>query len=279
MQEKPTKVQKLKAKPTVLKLGGSVVTRKEKPLTPNLRAMKRLANEISKANVSPLVLVHGGGSFGHPLAEQYRIKEGYKASSQIMGFSKTHQAMTKLNKLIVDSLINHNIPAVEVQPSSCIVTKVGRIQSMEERPLKKMLEMGFLPVLYGDAVLDSEKGFAILSGDQLVSSLAINLNADRIIVGVDVNGLYTADPKTDPSARLIQHVTLEELKNLEHKIEGSKVTDITGGMFGKMFELTPAVEHGIPTIIVNATKPNRIYKALKGEKVVGTIVEKGETIG
>lgn len=261
-----------------MKLGGSVITRKEKPLTPNLQAIERLTNEISRANVSPLVLVHGGGSFGHPVAEQYGIGDGYKDSSQTMGFSKTHQAMTKLNKLIVDSLINHNIPAVEVQPSSCVVTKAGRIQNMEEKPLKKMLEMGFVPVLYGDAVLDSETGFAILSGDQLVSSLAINLNAERIIIGVDVNGLYTSDPKTDSSARLIQHITLEELKNLEHKIEGSQVTDVTGGMFGKMFELTPAVEHGIPTVIVNATKPERVYKALKDEKVVGTIIKKGETI-
>lgn len=255
-----------------------MITNKEKPLTPNMPAIERLTREILRANVSPLVLVHGGGSFGHPVAEQYGIRAGYKDSSQIMGFSKTHQAMTKLNKLIVDSLINHNIPAVEVQPSSCVVTKAGRIQSMEEKPLKKMLEIGFVPVLYGDAVLDSETGFAILSGDQLVSSLAIRLDAYRIIVGVDVNGLYTADPKTDPSARLIQHITLEELKNLEHKIEGAKVTDVTGGMLGKMLELTPAVEHGIQAIIVNATKPNRVYKALKGEKVVGTIIEKGETI-
>jgi isopentenyl phosphate kinase len=268
----------LSVKPIVLKLGGSVITRKEKPLTPNLQAIERLTREISQANVLPLVLVHGGGSFGHPVAEQYGIREGYKDPSQIMGFSKTHQAMTELNKLIIDSLINHNIPAVEVQPSSCIVTKAGRIQSMEEKPLKKMLKMGFVPVLYGDAVFDSEMGFAILSGDQLVSSLAIKLDATRTIIGVDVNGLYTADPKTDSSARLIQHVTLEELKKLENKIEGSKVTDVTGGMFGKMFELTPAVEHGIPATIVNATKPNRIYKALKGEKVVGTIIEKGETI-
>jgi len=268
----------LSVKLTVLKLGGSVITRKEKLLTPNLRTIKQLAKEISKANVSPLVLVHGGGSFGHPVAEQYGIREGYKDSSQIMGFSQTHQAMTKLNKLIIDSLISHNIPAVEVQPSSCVVTKAGRIQSMEERPLKKMLEMGLVPVLYGDAVLDLETGFAILSGDQLVSSLAIRLDADRIIMGVDVNGLYTADPKTNPSARLIQRITLKDLKNLEHRIEGARVTDVTGGMLGKMFELTPAVEHGIRTIIVNATKPNRLYKALKGEKVVGTTIEKGETI-
>ncbi|MGQ9459923.1 MAG: isopentenyl phosphate kinase [Candidatus Bathyarchaeaceae archaeon] len=265
----------MSVKPTVLKLGGSVITNKEKPLTPNLQAIERLANEISRANVSPLVLVHGGGSFGHPVAEHYGIKGGYRDSSQIIGFAKTHQAMTKLNKLIVDSLIRHNIPAVGVQPSSCVVTKSGRIQSMEDRPLMKMLEIGFVPVLYGDAVLDSEMGFAILSGDQLVSSLAIRLNAERIIIGVDVNGLCTADPKIDPSARLIQRITLKELKNQQHKIGGSKVTDVTGGMLGKTVELTPAIEKGIRTMIVNATKPNVVYKALKNEKVVGTIIEKG----
>ena len=135
-----------------------------------------------------------------------------------------------------------------------------------------------MPVLYGDAVLDSEKGFAILSGDQLVSSLAITLDADRIIMGVDEDGLYTADPKTDPSAHLIDRITVEELKSLKHKIEGSKVTDVTGGMLGKMLELTPAVEHNIQTIMINATQPLRVYKALKGEKVRGTIIEKGETV-
>ena len=267
-------VRELSVKPIVMKLGGSVITDKEKKLTPNLPAIERLANEISRANVLSLVLVHGGGSFGHPVAEQYGLNEGYKDSSQVMGFSITHQAMTKLNKLIVGSLINHNIPAVEVQPSSCVVTKAGRIQSMEERPLKKMLEMGFVPVLYGDVILDSETGFAILSGDQLVSSLAINLDAHRIVVGVDVNGLYTGDPKTDSSARLIQHITLEELKNLEHQIEGSKVTDVTGGMLGKIVELMPAVERGVSALIVNAAKSNNVYKALKGEGVVGTLIEK-----
>ena len=262
----------MSARPTVLKLGGSVVTDKKKSLTPNLQAIERLAKEISRANVPPLVLVHGGGSFGHPVAEQYGLAGGYKDSSQIMGFSITHQAMTKLNKLIVGSLISHNIPAVEVQPSSCVVTKAGRIHTMEEGPLKKMLEMGFVPVLYGDVVVDSEVGFAILSGDQIVSSLAIKLKAGRIVVGVDVDGLLTGDPKTDSEARLIRHLTLEELKKLEPLIEGSKVTDVTGGMLGKMFELKPAVEHGIQTIIVNAAEPERVYKALRGEKVVGTVI-------
>ena len=245
-------------------------------MTPNLPAIERLASEISRANVSPLVLVHGGGSFGHPLAKQYAIEKGYRDQPQIMGFSKTRQAMTTLNKLVVDSLIQHNIPAVTVQPSSCTITKQGRINVIEERPLRKLLEMGFVPVLYGDAVLDSDTGFAILSGDQLVSSIATRLEAERIIIGIDVDGLYTSDPKTDPKARLIQQVTPQELRKLQHKIGEVRVTDVTGGMLGKVLELMQAIEKGVRVIIVNAAKPSNVYKALKGERVVGTVIERGE---
>jgi isopentenyl phosphate kinase len=269
-------VRELSVKPIVLKLGGSVITNKEKPLTPNLPAIRRLTSEISRANVSPLALVHGGGSFGHPIAKQYSIEKGYKDHSQIIGFSKTRQAMTTLNKLVVDSLIQHNIPAVTVQPSSCTITKQGRINVIEERPLRKLLEMGFVPVLYGDAVLDSDTGFAILSGDQLVSSIATRLEAERIIIGIDVDGLYTSDPKTDPKARLIQQVTPQELRKLQHKIGEVRVTDVTGGMLGKVLELMQAIEKGVRVIIVNAAKPSNVYKALKGERVVGTVIERGE---
>jgi len=266
----------LSAKPIVLKLGGSVITRKEKPLTANLRAMRRLAGEISSAETAPLVIVHGGGSFGHPLAKRYAIKEGYKNdASQAIGFAETHQAMVALNKLVVDNLIKHKIPAVALSPSSCVVTKSGRIQTMMDEPLKKLLQTGFVPVLYGDAVLDSDLGFTILSGDQLIAYLAMRLNAERIIVGIDVDGLYTADPKTDPSARLVSHITLKELKVMRQQIEEAKVTDVTGGMLGKIAELMPPIEKGIAVLIVSAAKPKNVYKALKDEKVTGTLIEKG----
>jgi isopentenyl phosphate kinase len=263
-------------KSTVLKLGGSVITDKKKPLTPNLTAIERLANEISRAKISPLILVHGGGSFGHPFAERYTLGAGYVDESQILGFSQTHLAMTLLNSWVMEALISHNIPAVDVHTSSCAVTKAGRITTMELKTLKKMLKMGFMPVLYGDTILDSKQGFAILSGDQLVSYLATKLGASRIVMGADVDGLYTSDPKTDPSAQLIERATLEELKSMEHKIEGSKATDVTGGMFGKMHEVALAIEEGIETVVVNATKPDRVYKALTGENVTGTVLTKGE---
>ncbi|MDH5532785.1 MAG: amino acid kinase, partial [Candidatus Bathyarchaeota archaeon] len=116
------------------------------------------------------------------------------------------------------------------------------------------------------------------SGDQLVSSLATRLEAERIIIGIDVDGLYTLDPKTDPKARLIKHITPHELRKMQHKIGKARVTDVTGGMLGKVLELMPAVEKGIKVIIANAAKPSNVYKALKGESVVGTVIERGETV-
>lgn len=262
------------SKLAVLKLGGSVITDKGKPMTPNLDAIQRLAKEIADANVERLIIVHGGGSFGHPLARQYKIKEGYEDPLQVEGFSKTHQAMLELNKLVVDALIRHNIAAFSVSPSSCVVTKAGRIHVFYDSTLTRLLDKGFVPVLFGDAVLDNNIGFTILSGDQLVATLATRFKANRIIFGADVDGLYTADPKTADSAQLIPHIKLQELKILLHSIEEAKVTDVTGGMLGKILELMPAIDADIPTIIVNAAEEDNVYKALRAEKVVGTLIEK-----
>ncbi len=261
-----------KARPTVLKIGGSVITDKSVELKARTDTIDRLATEIEKANVHNLIIVHGGGSFGHPRAQQYGIKGGLKDDSQKIGFAETHHLMTVLNGLLMDALIWHAIPAVSVTPSSVIVTKNGRIQSFDHASIGKLLDMSFLPVLYGDAVLDSELGFTILSGDQLVAMLATQFGAERIIMGTDVDGLHDADPKTEKTAKLFEHLTLNELKGSQSRLGKSTVCDVTGGMFGKIAELLPALEKGVPVTIVNATKPNNVYMALKGERVKGTVV-------
>lgn len=257
----------------LLKLGGSVITNKEIPKTPNKDVINRIAKEISDAKLGRLIIVHGGGSFGHPIAKQFKIKEGFKEQFQIQGFSQTHQAMLELNQHVVDALIRHNIAAFSISPSSCIATKAGRIQDFYYSIITKLLDTGFIPVLFGDAVLDNTLGFTILSGDQLVAALAIRFKADKIIIGVDVDGLYTADP-SDDSAQLIPYIPSHNLKALMHNIGEAKGNDVTGGMKGKILELTPALNANIKTIIVNAMKEGNIYKALKGEKVIGTLIDK-----
>lgn len=259
---------------TVLKLGGSVITEKDKPMTPDLSAIERLAREVADADVQRLIIVHGGGSYGHSLAKEYRIKEGYRNSTQVEGFSKTHQAMLDLNKLVVEALVRSKVAAFPVSPSSCITTRLGRIEVFYDSSITRLLETGFVPVLFGDAVLDSTLGFTILSGDQLVASLATKLDAERIVLGVDVDGLCTADPKSDSSAQLIPRVTIRELKALVRSIGETRVVDVTGGMLGKVSELIPAVEAGVEAIIVNAAKEGNVYKALRKEKVSGTVVER-----
>ena len=120
-----------------------------------------------------------------------------------------------------------------------------------------MISMSLVPVLYGDSVLDEEQGFSILSGDQLMATLAIVFESKRIIIGVDVDGLYDDDPKVNPNAELFRRISLRELKAFLGKIGKSTTVDVTGGMFGKMFELIPALEEGVEVEIVNAKRVNR----------------------
>jgi isopentenyl phosphate kinase len=259
---------------TILKIGGSVITDKNGELAARTQEIARLTQEIQEASVQGLIIVHGGGSFGHPSAQRYAIKDGLKEDSQKIGFSETHHVMTVLNGLFMDSLIWHEVPAVSVTPSSCIITENGRIKHFEDAVIGALLKLGFIPVLYGDAVVDSKLGFTILSGDQLVSALAMRFNAERIVFGVDVDGLYDADPKVEKTAKIFKHLNPEELKKLQNKLCKPTARDVTGGMFGKVVELLPAVEQGITVTIVNASKPGNICKILEGRSVEGTVIGK-----
>lgn len=255
---------------TIVKLGGSAITVKKKKFTVRPLILNRLIKELAKADQKPLIVIHGGGSFGHPIAKQYKIVEGYKNQNQLLGFSKTRQAMMSLHQMVVDTFIQYKLPVVAIQPSAFITMKKDRIQSMNLNLIRQFLSLGFIPLLYGDAVLDVESGFTILSGDQIAADLAILLDAKRIVMAVDVDGLFTEDPKMNQNAKLINKISLSELKRFQAKIGETKTTDVTRGMYGKISTIIPAVEHGVEVQMINAKKVNYLYKALKGEKVRGT---------
>jgi isopentenyl phosphate kinase len=261
-------------RPIILKIGGSVITDKDGELAARTDVINRLAEEIAKAKLSSLILVHGGGSFGHPTAKKWEIKEGFKETVQMLGFAETHHVMTVLNGLVMDALVWHEIPAVSVAPSCGFLTENGRIKSSDCTMVDRMLKMGFAPVLYGDVTLDEKLGFTVLSGDQLVSYLALKFNACRVIMGIDCDGLYDADPKIDKNAKMFQHLTLKELQALKSRLAKPSNVDVTGGIQGKVSELLPTAEKGIPISIVNGAKVGRIYKALIGERVEGTLIER-----
>ena len=134
------------AKPVILKLGGSAITDKTAEATPRTEIINRLAEEIKRADLDNLIIVHGGGSFGHPTAAKYGIKDGYKEDpTQKLGFAETHHMMTVLNGLVMDALIWHEVPALSVAPSTCVVTDNGKIKCFDDSVLQAMAEDGVHP--------------------------------------------------------------------------------------------------------------------------------------
>ncbi len=261
-----------------LKLGGSVITEKDSFMKANKRVMLRLADEIARSRLHRILIVHGAGSYGHPLAKKHGIVEGVKNRQQLLGFCEVRMAMIDLNRLVVSALVRKGIPAVPLFPCSYATTYRGRIESVDLTPIRGLMRVGLVPVTCGDAVSDRELGFTVLSGDQLISYLSINLHAKRIVVGVDVDGIFTFDPKINPDAELIDTISPRELRNLASSLGKSSSTDVTGGMFGKISELIDAVENGIEVSIVNASEPDRLLEALKGDGFVGTRISAGERV-
>jgi isopentenyl phosphate kinase len=171
-------------------------------------------------------------------------------------------------------LIWHEIPALSFAPSSCFVTENGKIKFFDDTVFKAMSKLVFTPVMYGDVVFDDKQGFTVLSGDQLVAYLALKYKATKIVVGVDTDGIFDCDPKTNPNAKAFKALNLKELKELQPKLGKAQSTDVTGGMAGKMAELIPAIEAGIHVTVTGATKKLSIYRALTDQSVLGTEIEK-----
>ncbi|KUO43020.1 MAG: hypothetical protein APU95_02730 [Hadesarchaea archaeon YNP_N21] len=251
----------------IVKLGGSVITDKRKKFSIRRRTVERLAKELATSKV-PLIVVHGGGSFGHPVASEYEINKGYKRKRQLIGFSLTHRAMEKLNSFIIDSLHKAGLPAIAFQPSACFTVVNGRIKSAMLEPLRKMLDLGLIPVLYGDAVPDLAKGMCILSGDQIVAFLARELGVKRVILGVDIDGVYTSDPTSNKNARPIPVISPKNWRGVSCPQRG--VMDVTGGIRSKVDELLALAEHGAEAEIINASRPGILKRAIAGEKGLGT---------
>lgn len=263
----------------ILKIGGSILTNKDSAESEvDDKSLKRIASEIKSSldkSDKQLIIVHGAGSFGHPPAKEYKIGEVFDKSeypNKRIGFCKTQNAVKKLNMLICEAFIEEGLPVVAVPASSFMTATNKRITSGNLEYFKKYLDKGFIPVIYGDVVLDSQLEICVISGDQLIQYLAVNLNPDRVILGTDVDGVYNKNPKTHDDAIFFDKFSsLEDLDTLE----GTTNVDVTGGMVGKIKELLYLADLGIESKIINAEVKDNIFKVLEDEKVKGTVISRG----
>ena len=253
----------------ILKLGGSVITNKTKIQTFKKKLMDSLSESIKKSG-KQMIIVHGAGSFGHILAKKYELNDGYKNSKQIKGFSETHKMVQSLNTLVLKSLLNFDIPAVSISPHSIIKLDNHKLAKMNFKLFEDYLERHFIPVTFGDVVLDKKLVFSICSGDLLVEALAKYFKPEKVIFAIDEDGLYTSNPKIDKKAKLIGKTTLKKTKELSTIID--KHPDVTGGMSGKINTIKSISKLGIETVLLNGNKPERLYKILVGKEAKSTIV-------
>jgi len=246
----------------VVKLGGSVVTEKAKPLSFRREVVLSLARELKGSPASHLVLVHGGGSFGHPVAQKHRIREGLVKPDQIPGFARTVLQMRDLNNRVVEAANEAGLSAVGFPASTMFVTEGGRITSASMDAFLSCLEAKMTPVTCGDAVFDRSRTFTILSGDQIAVYLSIRLNARKLIFLVDVDGVYMFDHAAREPVLLPVYHGSERLVSLDAK--GRE--DVTGGIVGKLDEALAAAERGVEVYVANGLVPGRLLDLLSGRE-------------
>ena len=136
-----------------------------------------------------------------------------------------------------------------------------------QNTLYRLLELGALPIINENDTVATQE-IAVGDNDSLGAIVAVCCQADLLVVLSDIEGLYSANPKEDPGAKLIPEVP--ELTPEIYALAGGKGSELaTGGMVTKLHAAQIATSQGVTMIITNGAEPERLYDIVEG-KPVGT---------
>jgi uridylate kinase len=210
-----------------------------------LENIARQAAEVGKLGVQ-LAVVVGGGNFirGATFAQTGHIN---RATADYMGMLAT----------IINSLALQETMEMMGQPTR-VLSALG-VHSVCE------------PFIRRRAVRHLEKGRAIIlaagtgnpffTTDTCAALRATEIQADVVLKATKVDGIYSADPKKDPAARLFHDVTYEQV--LREKL---RVMDLTA--------ITLLMERKLPLVVFNLKNEGNIMRVVRGERV-GTAITPG----
>ncbi|MDZ4751327.1 MAG: UMP kinase [Flavobacteriales bacterium] len=234
----------MKYRRILLKLSGESLMG-EKQFGVDNKQLMQFANEIKKvweSGVQIAIVVGGGNIFRGMQAEEGGME---RTQGDYMGM-----LATMINSMALQSALESlDVP--------------NRLQSAIE--MKQIAE----PFIRRRAMRHLEKNRVVIFGagtgnpffttDTAASLRAIEIEADVLLKGTKVDGIYTSDPKKNPGAVRYERVSFTEVYE-----KGLNVMDLTA--------FTLCNENKLPIIVFDMLKPNNLLNVVKGEKV-GTLVD------
>ena len=248
----------------LLKLGGSVITDKNRAYTARPNVIARLADEIHQAqSAAPglkLVIGHGSGSFGHWAAKPHGTRQGVHTPAQWRGYAQVAAAAARINRIVADALLRSGIPILSVQPSASARCHDYTLAHLDTHPIYTALEKGLVPLIHGDVALDDVHGGTIISTEDIFFFLADKLDhrLSHILLLGEVPGVL------DLHGAVIPRITPGDLPTLQETLTSSGGVDVTGGMADKVTRMVELVQHHpkAHVHILTGTEPGLLTRVL-----------------
>ncbi|MEJ2084943.1 MAG: isopentenyl phosphate kinase [Acidobacteriota bacterium] len=262
----------------LVKLGGSLITDKTRAQTVRGEVLDQLSVEISQLSAAPranLVIGHGSGSFGHRTAAEYGIQQGVKSSAQLAGVGWTQRSAAILHGTVMQSLLEAGVPAFSLSPSSFSMAAAGSIQSVWPEPLLMSLDLGVVPIVYGDVIMDVDWGASISSTESVFLALVPAL-ASRGRFVQEVVWLGETDGVLDSNGSVIPEIDPDDVASVASGIDGASGVDVTGGMRHRLEAAETLARLGVASWIGSGLEPGSLTRAVEGEAAGGTRVLPGK---
>ncbi len=260
---------------TFIKLGGAVISNKDIPESVRQDVLGRLIKEIAKAREEKklhLILGNGAGGFAHVPAARYKTMEGFIHPESRMGMAITQDSAARLNRLVVKTCLQTNLPAVTLAPSNTLVTNKRKAESVFLDVFEEYLKNELIPVVYGDVLADRTQGCTIWSTDSIFSFLARKLERKEWEVGEIIHVTEAEGVWKNAQHEIYSQITPAMSEEVKASMVDIKGFDVTGGMWHKIEESLSLTKLGIKTRIISGLVPNALYNTLVGKKNMGTLI-------
>lgn len=253
-----------------LKLGGSLITDKNLPMTPRLDILQQAFQEIAAAKQENpelrILLGHGSGSFGHSVGKKFQTREGVQGENAWQGFYEVFTAARALNQIVYTTGQENGLNLFPVSLAANTSVAGGKIIQWNIDPIIEALKQNFIPLVYGDVAFDTQLGGTILSTEEIFDYLSDHLLPAKILLAGIEPGIWKDFPQ---NTMLLSEIRLTTWKNANANLQTANVVDVTGGMKSKVESMLEIVRRqpNCEIQIFSGLEPASIKNALFGKRI------------